>query len=87
MEGRGTGNGPISAAVHALQAMEEVLPFTLDNFVEQSIGRSADATAVAYISLKRESDGKIFYGCGENPNIDKAAMYAIFAALNRAALD
>jgi len=86
LELEGEGNGPISAAVHALQGRDNVIDFILDDFVEQSLGHSADATAMAYISVIRQSDQRKFFGAGEHSNIDKAAMCAIFAALNRAAI-
>ena len=81
----GEGNGPISATVNALRSSDKVIPFVLDDFVEKTLGHSADAKAIAYVSVKRDSDGKVFYGAGEHVNIDKAAVKALFAALNRAA--
>ena len=82
---RGDGNGPISAAVHALKADPGVIDFVLMDFMEQTLGQTADAKAVAYVSMKRGSDEREFYGAGEDVNIDKAAIHALFAALNRAA--
>jgi 2-isopropylmalate synthase len=82
----GEGNGPISATVHALLSQSEIIRFTIDDFVEKTLGHSEDAKAVAYVSVKRASDGKVFYGAGEHVNIDRAAIGAVFAALNRAAL-
>ena len=81
----GTGNGPISAAVHALRLHPDIIDFVLMDFLEQSLGRTAEAKAIAYVSVERGSDGKQFYGAGEDVNIDKAAIQALFAALNRAA--
>jgi 2-isopropylmalate synthase len=81
----GTGNGPISAAVKAIKTIDEVFDFVLDDFIEQSLGHSADAKAIAYVAVKRLSDNRRFYGAGEHVNIDKAAVYAVVAALNRAA--
>ena len=78
------GNGPISAVVHGLRTIDGIIDFTLDDFIEQSLGHSADATAIAYVSVKRTSDNKKFFGAGEHVNIDKAAILAVFAALNRA---
>jgi len=82
----GEGNGPISATVHALLSHSDVIKFSLDDFVEKTLGHSEDAKAIAYVSVKRESDGRVFYGAGEHVNIDRAAIRAVFAALNRAAL-
>ena len=81
----GTGNGPISAAVKAIKTIDKIFDFVLDDFIEQSLGHSADAKAIAYVAVKRTSDDCRFYGAGEHVNIDKAAVYAVVAALNRAA--
>ena len=83
----GEGNGPVSAAVKALKTQKDVIEFIINDFSEQSMGQSADATAVAYVSVKRGSDGKIFYGVGIHSNIEQAALRAVFSALNRAALN
>ena len=80
----GEGNGPISATVHALKTIQGIIDFTLDDFIEQSLGHSADAKAIAYVSVNREKDDKKFFGAGEHVNIDRAAIRAVFAALNRA---
>lgn len=82
----GEGNGPISATVHALKELDGIIDFTLDDFIEQSLGHTADATAIAYISVKRGKDDKKFFGAGEHENIDKAAIKAVIAALNRASI-
>ena len=84
VQAEGSGNGPISAFVHALSGMP-VIEFTLDDFEEQAVGHGENAMAVSYISVKRASDGKVYYGAGEHSNIDQAAMRALIAALNRAA--
>ncbi|MFZ2653421.1 MAG: 2-isopropylmalate synthase [Victivallales bacterium] len=81
----GEGNGPVSATVHALKTRNDVIGFIINDFSEQSMGQTADATAVAYVSVKRNSDGKIFYGVGIHSNIEQAALRAVFAALNKAA--
>ncbi len=81
----GEGNGPISAAVHALKHHKEVPDFVLEDFSEQALGVTADATAVAYVGIKIAGDSRLFYGAGENPNIEHAAIHAVFSALNRAA--
>lgn len=83
MEAKSEGNGPISAAVHALCGTKGVYQFTIEDFTEQSLGRTAEATAIAYVSIRRESDGKIFNGAGEHSNIEYAALLALFSAVNR----
>ena len=83
----GNGNGPISAVVHALQKSDKIVNFNLEDFQEQSIGQSADSTAMAYITIRRKLDDAVFHGAGQNSNIDWAAIYALIAALNKAARD
>lgn len=84
VEAQDEGNGPISAVVHALKDVDGVIDFTLEDFTEQSLGHSAEANAMAFVGIRRDSDNKLFFGVGEHPNIDQAAMLAVFAALNRA---
>ena len=76
----GTGNGPISAMVHALKTNSLIDDFKLEDFSEQTLGTDADAVAMAYIGLSL--DDKLYYGAGKDANIDKAAMKALFSALN-----
>ncbi len=83
----GNGNGPISAVVHALQKTNKIIDFNLEDFQQQSTGQSADSTAMAYVTIKRKHDGVVFYGAGQNSNIDWAAIYALIAALNKSAGD
>jgi len=75
------GNGPISSFVHAVREIAPV-NFTVDNYHEQAIGKSADAVAYAYVPLKLD-DGRIVFGVGTDTNIDQAAVRAIVAGLNR----
>ncbi|MEM4248337.1 MAG: alpha-isopropylmalate synthase regulatory domain-containing protein, partial [Candidatus Nanoarchaeia archaeon] len=76
---------PVSAAVHALKSIKDMPEFILEDFSEQALGITADATAVAYVGLKFTNSIKVFYGAGEHSNIEHAAILAIFSALNRAA--
>lgn len=83
----GSGNGPISAAVHAVKSCPGVFDFELDDFSEQTLGHDADAMAIAFIGIVRQSDGVRYYGAGSHSNIDQAAIRALFAAMNRAVTD
>lgn len=85
IEIEGQGNGPVSAAVHALKSIKDMPEFILEDFSEQALGITADATAVAYVGLKFTNSIKVYYGAGEHSNIEHAAILAIFSALNRAA--
>ncbi len=80
----GEGNGPVSAAVHALKSQKDMIDFVLEDFSEQALGITADATAVAYVAIRRPANGKrSFYGAGEHSNIEHAAILAVFSAINR----
>jgi 2-isopropylmalate synthase len=84
IECTGSGNGPISAAVHALRTVEKVADFELEDYQEQSLGHGEDATAMAYVQITRISDKKTFFGAGEHSNIDWAAVKALISAINLA---
>jgi len=79
----GKGNGPVSAVTHALQACPEVPDFTLDDFSEKSLGHTADAVAIAFVGIRLAAGTEMVYGAGEHSNIDRAAIAALFSALNR----
>ncbi len=83
----GSGNGPISATVHAIRDEARLYKFILEDFSEKTLGRNADAKAIAFVGIRRKSDNMLFYGVGEHPNIDQAAVQALFSALNRTILD
>ncbi|MFA7230756.1 MAG: 2-isopropylmalate synthase [Victivallaceae bacterium] len=80
----GQGNGPISAVVHALQKCNMVPDFDLEDFSEKTLGRDADAKAIAFVGIRVKNNGILTYGAGEHSNIDRAAIAALFCALNRA---
>ncbi len=80
----GTGNGPISATVHAIRDVAKIYDFTLEDFSERTLGGTADAKAIAYVGIRRKSDNALFYGAGEHSNIDQAAILALFTAVNKA---
>jgi 2-isopropylmalate synthase len=87
LEVEGCGNGPISATVCALRDSAKLYQFTLEDFSEKTLGRNADAKAMAFVGVRRKSDHKLIYGAGEHANIDQAAVLALFAALNKAIVD
>jgi 2-isopropylmalate synthase len=78
----GTGNGPISAFVDALQ-INGWKNFQLLDYRQHSIGGGSKTKAAAYIQIKRD-DGSIFFGCGINSNIELAGLRALVSAFNRA---
>ena len=77
----GTGNGPISAFVDALQAFG-LKDFQLLDYRQHSIGHGSKTEAAAYIQIKK-SDGTCHFGCGINSNIELAGLNALVSAYNR----
>ncbi len=75
------GNGPLDAFVKGL-VKESGLEFSIDDFNEHAIGRSAGALAIAYIKIVC-ADGRISFGAGIDSNISLASIKATVSALNR----
>ncbi|MDD3886762.1 MAG: alpha-isopropylmalate synthase regulatory domain-containing protein, partial [Victivallaceae bacterium] len=83
----GQGNGPLSAVVHALKSSGLMPFFKLEDFSERSLGKDADARAMAFVGLRYSEDpncSALIYGAGEHSNIDRAAIAALVSAMNRA---
>ena len=78
---RGTGNGPLSAFKHALEA-ECHVDVRLVDYQEHAVGTSADATAAAYVEIEG-ADRRVHWGVGVHPNIVTASFYALLSAINR----
>lgn len=79
----GTGNGPISAFVDALD-QHGWKNFSLLDYRQHSIGGGSKTKAAAYIQI-RHTNGKPFFGCGIDANIELAGLRALVSAFNRAA--
>ncbi|NTW68535.1 MAG: 2-isopropylmalate synthase [Chlorobiaceae bacterium] len=75
------GNGPLDAFVKGI-INASGLEFSVDEYAEHAIGRSAGAQAIAYIKICC-ADGRIAYGAGIDSNISLASIKAIVSALNR----
>ncbi len=75
---RGTGNGPIAAAVRALG-----LPLRVDHYEERSLGQGADAAALAIVEVAREAVPGTRFGVGRDCNIVTASVLAVLAAVRR----
>jgi 2-isopropylmalate synthase len=78
----GTGNGPISAFVDALE-QEGYKDFQLLDYRQHSIGGGSKTKAAAYIQIKND-DGSVSFGRGINANIELAGLHALVSAFNRA---
>lgn len=80
----GTGNGPVDAALNALQ-----VPVSVVAFEERALGQGANAKAAAIIEVQidhQKADGAIrssTYGAGVHANIVTASILAVMAAVNR----
>jgi 2-isopropylmalate synthase len=81
----GEGNGPIDAAVRALQALG--IDLQVRSYEERSLGsstRGGDARAYALIEVARPGAGGDCFGVGIDGNIITASIKAVVSALNRA---
>ncbi|MTI10615.1 2-isopropylmalate synthase [Curvivirga aplysinae] len=81
----GKGNGPVDAYMNVMKAETGIEAKLLD-YSEHATGSGADATAVAYIEMRRP-DGKTLHGVGRDPNIVSASLRAITCAFNRIIAD
>lgn len=82
----GQGNGPIDAAVHALQ--QAGFEIQVRSYEEHSVGSSklaGDAQACAFMELNSAS-GEERYGVGMDANIVTASLKALVSGVNRMAL-
>ncbi len=75
------GNGPLDAFVKGF-VRESGLDFSVDEYAEHAIGRSAGALAIAYIKIGC-ADGRVSFGAGIDSNISLASIKATVSALNR----
>ncbi len=75
------GNGPLDAFVKGF-IRESGLNFSVDEYAEHAIGRSAGALAIAYIKIGC-ADGRVSFGAGIDSNISLASIKATVSALNR----
>ena len=77
----GVGNGPISAFVNALENAS-FKNFKLNDYRQHSIGSGSKTEAAAYVQIKDLSE-KFYFGCGIDPNIERAGLKALISAFNR----
>ncbi len=77
----GEGNGPIDAAVHALQGIGVALQ--VRSYEERSMGASGHAQACAFIEVTQPGRGGECYGVGIDANIVTASIKALVSGYNR----
>ncbi|HEX5125614.1 MAG TPA: 2-isopropylmalate synthase [Rhodocyclaceae bacterium] len=75
---RGEGNGPLDAALNALG-----LTMVIHSFEERSLGRGADARAIAFVEVASESTAGTVFGAGCSASIVEASLRALVSAANR----
>jgi len=80
---RGHGNGPVAAFVHGLNDSGIIDSFEVVSYSEHSLGKGAEAKAVAYFEIKSGS-GPTTFGAATDTNIEIASLKAVISALNRA---
>jgi 2-isopropylmalate synthase len=83
----GEGNGPIDAAVHALQSAG--ITVQVRSYEERSMGVSSeagDARACAFMQIANAEGGAECYGVGMDSNIVTASIKALLSGINRAGL-
>ena len=56
--------------------------FTLRDYRSHAIGPGSATESAAYVSISRDSDGKVFWGCGIDTNIELAGLLALVSAFN-----
>lgn len=81
----GEGNGPIDAAVHALQGAG--ISVQVRSFEERSMSASSeagDARACAFVEIASSETGAECYGVGMDANIVTASIKALLSGINRA---
>jgi 2-isopropylmalate synthase len=78
VERSGQGNGPLDAAMAALD-----LPVCLQSYEERAIGSGAAARAAAYIELSSTDTASGRFGVAIHANIITASVLALVGGLNR----
>ncbi len=75
---KGSGNGPIAAAVDALE-----LPIRVDAYEERALGSGAHAQALAIVEAARDGLPGTRFGAGMHANITTASIMAVVSAARR----
>jgi 2-isopropylmalate synthase len=79
----GTGNGPIAAAVDALQSIHDLPGLRIDDYQERSIGSGAKAQAWAIVEAASPGIAGTRFGAARHVNIVTASILAVLSAANR----
>jgi 2-isopropylmalate synthase len=78
---RGTGNGPVDAAVDAFTRGLGIAVRVMD-YHEHAMATGADANAACYVEV-RVADSPTGFGAGVDPSIVTASLKAVVSGVNR----
>jgi 2-isopropylmalate synthase len=78
----GTGNGPIAALIHGLDALG--IEIGILDYHEHALGSGENATAAAYVEA--DVDGEALWGVAIHSSIVTASLRAVVNAVNRGAV-
>ena len=74
----GSGNGPISSFVNALQSLG--IHVDVAEYVEHAIGRGRDSTAATYIECTASGKDEKVWGVGLHEDVSRASLIALLSA-------
>jgi 2-isopropylmalate synthase len=77
----GTGNGPINAFVHALEAVG-LKDFNVTDYRSHAVRGGSDADSAAFVQLRKAGSDQLVWGCGIDPSIEMAGLRALVSAMN-----
>jgi 2-isopropylmalate synthase len=78
----GTGNGPISAFVDAIEH-QGWKNFRLTDYRSHAVGKGSASNGAAYVQLQDTESGRLTWGCGIDTSIEMAGLKALVSAFNR----
>ena len=79
-----SGNGRLDAVSNALKKFYR-LDYTLETYEEHALEKSSSSRAIAYVGIKDDSDGTLYWGAGVNADIIRASIDALLTAINKMA--
>ena len=78
----GTGNGPISSFVNALE-QQGWKTFNLEDYRSHAIGHGSSSDSAAYIAIQPHGESSLVWGAGIHASIERAGLLALVSAFNR----
>lgn len=79
-----SGNGRLNAVSNALKKHYR-LEYDLVTYEEHALEQSSSSRAIAYVGIRRKSDGDLFWGAGVDVDIIRASIDALLTAVNNMA--